>query len=339
MHRILPIILLLLLGSCVKNEVKLSFELPTDVNEPCRIVYYASGKNVGMIRETVAEITAGKGEITLPLAYPSLIYIFSSSRKNPDILIYGRRGDKFIIKGSSYDMMTWEVSGNEVSADLSRWKKENADLIINKTSDPQALNKAVAEYVAENPDNPAAAIILYCYFTRYGNEKEFNMLESKLGEKVTSDTSLMDALSMGDLFTGLPSEPAYPGLIVLNSDSGYADTLNLKKSDRSMLMFVSGKDPDVPADSLKALSRRNKNHLLAEIYVDTDSLNWRRYLRADTIENMKRIWMPLGLVDTLALEMGVRSVPWYIVLGPKGKEIYRGSKWKEAVKKFESSNY
>lgn len=336
MSRFLPFLILILMAACTRNEVRLDFELTADVNEPCRLLYYASGKNGGTIRETVAEIHGGKGEIVLPTVYPSLIYLFSPSRKAPAIIMYASRGDKMVIRGGSGNVDDWEVAGNRVTEALSSWRKENATLIRDRDLNPQKLNEAVASYVKEHPDSPAAAIILYFYFLRRGHEREFYDLQSKLAKSVTSDEELMGALSMGDLISSLPDSPKLPERLVLTGESGYADTLPLSKGPATLLLFRASSGDFIPADTLKALLRKSRTKKVAEIYMDMDSLGWRRSFRNDTVNGLARLWMPLGLADTMAIKMGVRRMPYYIVVDSKGKEAYRGDDWETAIGKFDS---
>lgn len=334
--RSLLLILVVFFVGCARNEVKLTFELPADVNSPCRILYYASGKKGGVIRETVAEINAGKGEIILPTQYPALIYLFSPSSKIPAALIYAERGDKIVVAGKSADVSEWEIKGNKVTEALTQWRIDNISLISSKDSDK--LNKVVGEYVARHPDSPAAAIILYFYFDRRGHEKEFVDLQNKLENKVLENERLMDAISMSDLFTQLPMETAFPRQLILTGEEGYADTLLLTKGKAKFLFFrPSGNIRDViPMDTLKKMAKKDTaGHHIAELYMDSDSLSWRRHVRKDTIPEMSRLWMPLGMLDSVAMSMQVRTLPYYIVVDSKGKEIYRGDDWKEARKKFE----
>lgn len=336
MRRFLPLLLLMVLCCCTKNEVKLTFELPKDVNEPCRILYYASGKKVGVIRETVAEIQEGKGEVKLPLQYPALVYLFSPSGRMPVAVIYAERGNNIEIRGKNGNIEEWEITGNATTEELNKWRIENIELIRGGEVSAEKVNAAVEKYVKAHPDSKASAIMLYCYYKRRGHEKEFYALQSTLGKKVTGDDKLMAALSMGDLITELPDSPTVPKQIVLTGEEGFADTLFLGKGQGTLLLFRNSQDPGVSADSLKAIAERKKKQTLAEIYMDTDSLSWTRHLRQDTLPEVKRMWMPLGVADTVAIAMGVRRVPYFIVIGPKGKELYRGDDWKEAAGKLES---
>lgn len=329
-------VLIVALTGCTKNEVTLNFELPSDVNMPCRIVYYASGKNAGMLRETVAEIAAGKGEIKLPQQYPGIIYLFSSGAKNPEALIYAKKGDEIIITGENSSISRWEIKGNKTTEALSRFRLENEDAI--KSGDTEKLNRIVAQYIKENPSSAAAAIILYNYFRRQEHEKEFYSLQNSLDKSIMEDEKLRNALSAADLISNMPDKYSYPQRIVLHGDGGYADTLSLSKGKVSFIMFRGGKDSGnvLPLDSLNKLIERSKSLRMAEIYMDLDSLAWSRHVKADTVKNMKRLWMPLGTLDSVAISMGIRRIPYYVVLDSIRNEAYRGDDWKEALKKVKT---
>ena len=325
-----------IVAGCIKNQMSISFDLPAEVNTPCRILYYASGKNVGMIRETVAEITQGKGEITLPQQYPGLIYFFSPSRQDPSAIAYAQRGDKLKITGENGNIDEWDITGNKITEEISEWRRKNFELLRgNNVTD---INKAVSRYVEANPDSKSAAIILYVYYRRRDAEKEFYKLQLKLGKSVLDDSRLMSALQEADLFTSLPDSYSYPKEIVLAGSDGFADTLTLSKSKKSTLLIFNVSDNDsgiIPMDSIKSLLKRNQNVGMVELFANPDSMVWQRHLKQDTIGELKRLWLPLGVSDSLAIDMGIKRMPYYVLLSPEGKELYRGDDWKEAVKKFD----
>lgn len=333
-----PCLLMLLLAGCVKNEVTLTFRLPEDVNNPCRILYYASGENIGLFRETVAEITGGKGEMKLPERYPALIYLFSPAKKSPAVVIYARRGDKFIISGEGENVVEWGVSGNAVTDSLSAWRLRNARIIT--ADDTKEINESVRKFVKANPDSKASVIILYHYFMRRGNETEFHDLVATLGKDVLEDDELLRALSSADLMDGVPPLPEYPESMVLTGESGYADTLKLGGKQATLLIFKGGNTSaeDFRPDTLKKVAAKWKKVKMAELYADSDSSGWRRHIRRDTIPELERYWLPLGIVDSVALRMEVRRMPYFILLDSARAELYSGGDWREALNKLETLN-
>lgn len=322
----------------MKNEMTVTFDFPENVNTSCRIVYYASAKKAGTVREAYAQITAGKGELKLPQGYPSIMYLFTSSGKTPEAIIYAERGDHIIIKGKNGDISSWEIEGNDATEALTSWRIKNKGLLDGDND--SKLNAAIAAYVKKNPDSDAAAIILYLYYVRRGHEEEFASLEATLGKKIHGNKKLMNALSAADLLTGNIEQPKYPSQIALAGEDGFADTLKLGDG-RSSLLLIRGPKGDgdnFSTDSLKALLAAGKQKQIAELYSDTDSLGWRRHLTNDSIEGIKRLWMPLGVSDSITISMGVRRIPYYVVIDSKGKAAYRGDDFQTASGKFRSLN-
>ena len=335
LHLLLPLLLILVLPGCIKNEMTITFDLAPNVNTPCRIVYYASAKKGGMLKESYAQITNGKGEMKLPQGYPSIMYLFSSSGKNPSAVIYAERGDKIVVTGKESDISGWDIKGNDITDELTAWRLKNKGLIVGNNEDK--LNAAVAEYVKKNPDSDAAAVMLYVYFMRRGHENEFVSLAALLGKNVRENKKLMNALASADLLTGSVEEAKYPPAIVLTGSEGYADTLQLGNGTTTMLLFAADKknsDSTVSTDSLKKFIAKRNGKTVAELYTDSDSLAWRRHIDNDSVSGMKRFWMPLGLADSLSISMGVKRVPYYIILDSKGKEVYRGDNFEVASEKF-----
>lgn len=328
----------LALTGCLKNEMTITFELSSDVDTSCRIVYYASAKKGGTLKESFARISEGKASMKLPQGYPSIMYLFpNSGSTRPSALIYGRRGDKIVVTGKGADISGWEIRGNDVTEQLTEWRLSHKGVIAG--GNEEKLNSAVADFVKKNPDSKAAAILLYVYFTRGAHENEFASLWASLGKKVRNDKDLMNALSAADLLTGAVEEPKYNSEIVLTGEEGYADTIRLGKGSSTMLMFVANNknsEEKLSTDSLKSFIAKRNGKTVAELYADSDSLAWRRHLANDSVSGMKRLWMPLGVVDSLSISMGVRKLPYYIVIDSKGKDAYRGESFKEASAKFQS---
>lgn len=336
--RCLPLLLCLLFAGCVKNEIKLRFEVPESVSGPYRVLYYASGKNQGMMRETAVEIARGKGEITLPTVYPSIVYVFSSTRKEPELAFYAERGDNMLITGDTPDVGEWKVDGNKLSREWSDWRYEHRQLL--KSDDSERINAEVAKYVEKNPDSPLSMVLLTVYYSRRADQAGFSRLYGLLKEGAFSNGDLMSALSAADLIEG-PQQGWFglkggkgPVSLVLLGEKGYADTLNLKDTVPALLLFADKEGlKDGALDSISALSAKSRSRV-AEIYVDVDSLGWKRHLRKDSVAGMRRMMMPMGLADSLAISLGIARAPYYITVGPKGQLVYRGDDFKKALKEF-----
>lgn len=332
---LLTLFLVVLASGCTKNEVKLTFDISGNITEPCRIVYYISDKKGGLLRETIVEITGGKAEFILPQRNPAIFYLFGPSQKNAGAIFYAKKGDRILVSGKEDKPDTWTLSGNKITEELSDWRLKNLDAI--RSEDPAKINRAVKDYVISNPKSKAAVIILYVYYNRKDDETGFISLQAKIDKELLEDSSLMDALSASDLFTGLEETPTYPKQLIFNGASGHADTISVFSGNGSLLIFRKNNDNSrfIPSDTINSLLAGRKDKKVAEFFLERDSSAWRRHIGSDTVPGYHRLWMPLGLADNAAISMGVRRIPFYIVIGKGGKEIYRGDSWEEASNEFE----
>lgn len=62
-------------AGCVKNEIKVEYQLPSNVNDAYRMVYYASDPVKGWFVETVAAVQGGKAQVICATANPTIVYI------------------------------------------------------------------------------------------------------------------------------------------------------------------------------------------------------------------------------------------------------------------------
>lgn len=324
--------------SCAKHEIKLSFELDKGVTVPCRILFYEQGKNSGEFKETVAEIRGGKGNFKIPAYRPTVIFLYAPSAALPSSVIYAEPGDHIKITGSGEDISQWKIAGNETTETLAEWHARNAETL--HKNEPQAISDAVASFVESDPKSAAAAILLYLYFDRRNNEARFLELESMLDRDILNGEDFSSALSAADRFSGLSASDKLPARVVKISDSGFADTLRLEDAPASLLIFRTGSnslgETTLSYDSIADLIGRNPKKQTAEFYVETDSLAWRRQIAKDTVEGLRRFWLPLGLTDETSLSLGLSRVPYLIVADSLQKVRYRGSDWKQALSVFES---
>ena len=340
--RLLPLLLCLLLCGCYKNEFKIRFEVAQSVNNPCKIIYYASSSKQGMVRETAAEINAGKGLTVLPTRYPTIVYLFSQSQKEPALAFYAERGDEIVVTGDSPNVADWEVSGNKLTDEWSRWRTANRKVLAEGKK--EKINKAVAEYVEKHTDSKLSLVLLCMYYSRRDDQEGFSRLYGKLKEGAFDDKDLLSALSAADLLEG-PGSGWYvgkggissPKSIILRGQDGYADTLALNDSTATLILFT-GKEGMKPGikDSIQSLLRGGKGKI-ADIYTEPDTISWRRHISNDSIASLRRLMLPLGLADSTAIALGVVRVPYYLTVAPDGHLLYRGDEFAKAAGAFRSA--
>lgn len=354
---ILTLAILLLssiLTSCVKNEFMMRIELPADVNSTYRLTYYASDPRGGLQIETAVAVAQGKAEIKGVTRYPTLVVINTGTSAIPAAIFYAERGDEIKISGPGRDPLEWSIDGNKVNKELTAWRLENRDVINDArrtylSSDydtyGKKLNAKIAEYVKQNAGSKAALFILYSYFDASLQPGEFNSLSHLTEESGIADdyTAL---LARQDITTSsLSSATGESGIklkdLILRTTS-HADTVRLSKSKIPTLIYWWQNNDErrkETADSLKRLERwrpDSTSMAIVDIALTSDSSTWAYNLRRDSLRHTVRAFAPAGFADPDAMQLGVRSTPWFIVVSAKGKIIYSGADIEVATRKFRS---
>lgn len=329
-------ILLVCLLACTKNEFTLEFDLDKGVTNNFNVNYYATDKSGGKTIQAVASVREGKCILTGVTRFPTLVYISYRNRGIP-LVVYADRGDKILISGSGDNPIDWNTEGGIYNAQLSEWRKSSPETLLE--ANPDSVNSLVSRYVENNSENPVALIILHSYFDRKINERAYQKLMASLhGE--AKNTSWLKLTSRSDQLYHSYSYPARLESMVMRSDRKITDTLSIDKKNPVMLLFWHNGYPDRNAlvDSLKNVTKSLPDSviLIADICADSDSVTWKSNIRRDSLEKVKRFWLPMGLNDPTAIKLHVTSSPYYIVFDKEGVQSYRGTDISMAIDEYKA---
>lgn len=341
MRRVLNIVFLVALmafiGACARNEFSMEFSLPPDAGSSFRVTYHASNSKGGLVVETVAALSDGKGVLKCITRYPTVVFVSASPGSQP-LAVYASKGDRIKISGDSRDPLSWNVEGNELNEAWTRWRHDNTATLQKR--DPAEINAAVARYVEANPDSQLSTLLLATSFSRRVDEPLYARLRGMLRGKAL-DRRLLDACSQCDNIHSLPSAPARISSLRLHTIARGARLLHADSVRASILYFwVTGAEGRaIFIDSLKALSAAypdSSARNIADISLDPDSLNWASPLKYDSLRHTIRAWMPRGTADPRLMRMGVARVPFLIVTDSCGRQTYRGDDISKATAAFRS---
>lgn len=331
-------LVLLTLASCVKNEFRVEFKLPAGVNESYTMLYYVSDSEKGWLYDQVAVVQQGKCQMKGMTRNPTLIYVFQGAQE-PGVVIYAERGDKIEITGDSSSPASWTVSGNDINATLSTWRAENRTAL--SARDNKRLNDAVAKYVRTNPEDPVSTILLEVYYDRSldtaGFESLFNTLKGK-----AADVRWMELMSRSDMIGGFEPLKQTAAPLILRTAGNGVDTIGF--SEEPALLYFSYNTYDARKDDVSKMKQLLKERTdsgkpqIVSISLENDSSSWRYQARMDSLKGVVVAWMPLSFADPAAVSLGVEKAPFFIVVGKKGKILYRGSSMDDAARKLRATS-
>lgn len=333
-YRLIPILLLaLLMGGCLKNEVKVSFKLSGEISETYILGFYASDRVKGWYSEIPVTLHGKEWGATCITRNPTLVFVSSGNGQFLSAF-YAERGDDIEITGD-LDPLSWNITGNDINEEWSEWRLKHREALSRKNW--SSTNEAVGEYVKEHSENPLSTILLLVYYNRNEDPEGFDSLWKSLrGE--AKEPKWTELVGPADMVNGDIVSPQSVGRIVLSSLGAGVDTIEIGKKP-VLLYFWRGGDDDrsFNMQELRKISREysdSTKRIIADISFETDSTSWSYRLPADSLRGVSRCWLPIGENDSVMMRLGVDQTPYIIVFDSKGKATYRGKSMEKASATF-----
>lgn len=344
-YRILSIcacVMALMLGGCVKNEFKVDFEFPKDHIGNYLLSYYAWDARKGRWIERTTSIQEGVASVNGVTRLPTLVYVSDASQPGNSMIIYVERGDEIKISGDGRDMASWTVTGNKLSERWSDWRKG----AYTQKNDTVAFHKSIRQYVEKNPKDELSSILLLTEWNRRKDPEGFVALWNSIdkgarGQQLVEMCGVSDLLGVefittaeGDLEYAKDSK--LKTLLLRSRDNG-TDTLKFKTPSFLYFFTENNTARKETIDSIKVLVKAypdSTKRVMADIYMDSDSITWVNAIRRDSVKGVVRAWVPRGVVEEDMVMMGVTRLPWYIVKDKGAKEAYAGEDLADATAAF-----
>lgn len=340
---LLLLFLTVILSSCSKNEFDVKFELSPSADGTYRAIYYASDPKKGWIVENVVNIQQGKAHLTGMVYNPCIVYLCRTSNAAQGLYLYVERGDDFTISGDGSDPAAWHVDGNKLTRQLDEWRAENRDVIVKARSGREAdiapLCRAVESFVTSHPDDPAAAIILMAYYDRGYDPGRFSALMKSLRDDA-ADRKWIDMMARNDMPADEPAIPAIPKSLVFATVATGCDTITPGHLPTLLYFGKASLQPyrdDIA--KLRQLSRSSgdsASRIIANVSFEPDSMTRWHSVNVDSLQASVQAWVPLGLSDSQIKQLGVRRIPYLIVIDRKAKAVYSGTDTDRAIETFRS---
>lgn len=329
------------LTGCKKNEFRIEMTLPADVGATYTVVYYCSGVEGGFITESAVAVHEGKGKFMGITRQPTLVYIMGGGGRLPGAVIYAERGDKIEIRGEKSQPLYWEIRGNKLTEQLSEWRNAHRDAIEAASAEyhgsSKSLNAAIAESVKKSPGEPLSALLLYIYYDRREDSKGFTALKKLLKDKAAKG-DWAELVSRSDMINDPEGELKIPEKLVFRSVFTGCDTLSLRNVPT--LIYFSERQREDYEESIKILRQLSREYgdsdkrAIVNVSIEPDSLNYINSWHRDSLQGAIQAWTPLGLADDEVIKVGVRRIPWVLVVDAKGKALYTGQDMEKGAETF-----
>lgn len=320
---IISLICLLCLTSCLKNEFTLNVSLQEAADSNLTIIYRGASDKQNFVADQTIPLSHGALQLKGATNHPTVIWILSPAHEEL-FTIYAERGDELQVTGKLSDPLLWQVKGNKVMEEYCKWVRANETVLRGR--DAVKINKVVAKYVKENPDQALAPFLLLSRFTQPGHEKEFDTLWGLLKDE-------KEAAGMREAFMPLPSPAEEKGAVLplmpvsLPAQGDTMLTVNPSAAKATVIYFWQDISSPLHKQTVTLLHDADSIYSLqtADIFMGGDSVQWSATRDTHNKFSPRSMWA-LGAETNVALRrLNIPSTPYIIIADKKGKQLYRGA--------------
>lgn len=294
-------------------------------------VYYRNGDRV-ISHPTMA--LDGKFSFSGVAKNPVLVDIYTSSRTLIGSVVV-KNGDNLEVNMKINEPATFVIKGNKISEELTRFNTQNSEIINNR--DFAAINKAVAEYVKRNPDNPAAYYVMLTLFTPVLDNELADSLMGFLNPAGAPRHDIVEAFT-STLISPADTLKALSSLRFYNMSVDSITTLTFPGHKGLLLAMIGDETPGAPRDSVTQYFNRLEKRLGSNVNIVEISLLDDTAASHRKVGNVKvsyvRGWMPAGLASPALEQVRPAQIPWFIVTDTLGNVTYSGNIFQDAVEKL-----
>lgn len=312
--------LLVILGSCSKNEFSISGRLTGAGNRTFTIIYTAlSDKHDELVKQRVP-CTDDAFTLLCATRYPTIAWVIGADG-NLLHAIYAEKGDEILINGTYASPLEWKITGNDATERYSKWTASNVALLT--ADNPKQVNDAIAKYVHANQDDTASALMLITFYHRNIDENGFDALWQELEISDDDKSRLLHTamMELGNAESSAAKLPVMP--LTLRSRNDSTTTINPTAARATILYFW--RRTDGPHHGImRVLSSQPEDVQVADIFLDPDTIQWRYLTQTDTFSRRNAMWAFGGEMNINLKRLAIPSDPFIIVSNRNGKQLYRG---------------
>lgn len=242
-----------------------------------------------------------------------------------------KNGDDITINGSMADPHHIIVEGNDANEEWSQFMVQNAALY--SSPDRTALNKAIEEYINANPDRISSTLLLLNDYANLQNTTSVDTLFKQIGIDARPSGLVNNYFALSQQLDNEKSNKNIPSLMLYSSQDTIT-TILTSRYKATLLYFWNEKDSRKNIISkLKQLYKKHEEGgrlQVIDIMMSPDSTGWKKTLDGDSTE-WKHYWAPGGTLNRNLANIGINTIPYYIVTTSIGKQLYRGNSIDEAI--------
>ncbi len=295
-------------------------------------------------RLVIDTLRPNNGYISLRNVSDALIPIqFYYSNRTPFIKVYAQNGDRIELSGDGKEPFGITVKGGGLNKQLFEFNHAHKELLQtwlaerNKAQSGlksvqyqqayQELERAVVDYVSQNPKNQLSAVLVGDYLLGEADEALCDSLIGLLSEEVLS-APLASSIKIYQEFQAVLATDSILPALQWVTPADTTEYLEPGQAIATLLYFGSDGTPSTDRRYQSFLEECRQKYSsdtlqLFEISLDRDSAAWREKIKNDTVSWALR-WIQESYANMGVKQLHIHRVPYLIVADSTGHIISRG---------------
>ena len=318
--------MLTVLAACSNNEVTVDGNITNLGNTNLRVAYCVGADRVA---DKIVGCQADHFQFKCQVDELSLIVIYNVQGGIVARFV-ADGGDDITITGDKNKPREFKITGNKINEQWCQFMSDHK--VEYQASDPAKLDEAIVKWVNENPrDITSTLLLLNDYSNRDGQlDKLLGTLHDDAKPIALVDSYETLQLSQADALRATLKP------MKLFSASGGINPLSVGGAGQSLIIFWDNHSASQRRKIIATLENANEQKQsvqLADVYLESDTSGWRSTWKNETF-TMDHYWAPQGPMHSDLLSINIQSTPTIIVADSTGRQLYRGSDPRQALKKL-----
>jgi len=298
-------------------------ELDDGASINLRFIYYANGG----VASGITASNNGKFIFEGRSASPALVEVYDNDYRLMGRFV-ARNGEDIDLVINRKNPYLTKASGNELTLRLSAFFNANAESLVSRSE--AGRNAAVAEYVKAHADDPVSDILLATEFDATGCE----LLADSLYSLIQPDARFNGiSAPMAEQLSRVAAARRTLSPIPYRVTGNRREMYEPKRRGIAMLVFSdrrSGRDSVLTALRRLAHHRSKDRFEVFDLSMDGDTTMWRNTVIADSA-TWRQGWVPGAVMGRGVEELGIPTLPYFILADSTGRQLWRGSSTTAAV--------
>lgn len=234
--------------------------------------------------------------------------------------LVAHNGDKMSVKSDGLQLPTTQVSGNEVTEQWMKFRKDNHQAY--DSHDTAATDRLIEQYIDQHPDHLLSTVLLVADYSQLDGSKRMRQLLQGIHAEARPQRLVSSLEYLMERHHDMPERVTT--LTLYRLGKGFED---LKVNEQATILLFWSRNDKARKDwveSMRAMLKQSEGKIqLADILVDPDTIQWSKTISNDSA-TWAHWWAPGGVMDPMLGGIPITRTPLFVVTDSTGRVTHSG---------------